>query len=255
MDNVISYDSDILSNLKEIFQNHIIDSIIHIGTDYWRRDKNFYQIIESNLMLPIQLIELWIQYKVSSFLNTDTFRDEHIDLPVWLSYYAYSKKDFIKYAKKMIKESNIKFINIKLQHLYWPKDNHNKFIPSIITSLLKNISNIDLTKGEQEKDFIYIDDVISAYLCIMNNLSIIHQWYEEFELWCWEGFSIKDLITKINNIIESKTTLNFWGKKYRKWESMRSVANIDKITKLGRRPIYNLDQGIRETINYFRSIT
>jgi nucleoside-diphosphate-sugar epimerase len=252
IDKIKFYDIDKLEKLELVFENHKINSIIHTSTDYWRREWDFNKIIDANLLFPIKLLELWIKYWINTFINSDTFWDDNMELPIWLSYYAYSKKDFIKYSKKLIEKSNIKFINIKLEHLYWPKDNESKFIPYIINSLLKNVESIDLTEGKQKKDFIYINDAINAYIYILNNVGKINISFEEFDLWIGKTLSIKELLLKINNIIKANTLMNFWKLIYRKWEAMESKANIEKLNNFWWQYEYDIDRWILETINYFK---
>jgi nucleoside-diphosphate-sugar epimerase len=40
----------------------------------------------------------------------------------------------------------------------------------IIESILNNAKKINLTEGEQERDFIYIDDVVDAFITIIKNI-------------------------------------------------------------------------------------
>ena len=51
-----------------------------------------------------------------------------------------------------------------------PNDNPDKFIPWLQSSLMKGKKNIELTSGIQLRDFIYIDDVITAFQYILSNL-------------------------------------------------------------------------------------
>jgi len=247
------YNIDEINNIENIFKENKIDIIIHTATDYWRWWWEFNEIIDSNLLFPIKLLELWIKYKINSFINTDTFWDDNIELPIWLTYYAYTKKDFLKYAKKLISNTNVKLINLKVEHLYWPKDNKTKFIPYIINNLLNNVEYIDLTKWEQKKDFIYIKDAVEAYIYILNNLDKLNNSFEDFDLWSWSILSIKELILKINNSIKADTILNFWKLEYRKFEPMISKANKSRFNQLWWLPKYSIDEGIIETINYFKT--
>lgn len=254
IDKVQVYNIDTLKDIEYIFQSEKINIIVHTATDYGRRECNFTDIIEVNLKIPLLLLELWVKYEIDAFINTDTFWDENIDLPIWLSYYVHSKKDFLKYAKKLIENRGTRLINMKLEHLYWPRDKKQKFIPYIISSLLENTAELDLTGWEQKKDFLYVKDALSAYMYIVNNLSKIKPLFEEFELWSGNTLSIKDLILWINKVIKSNTVFNFWKIPYRKWEPMESKADIDKLHRFGWMPTYTIENGMIETIAYFQSL-
>ena len=53
---------------------------------------------------------------------------------------------------------------MKFDHFYGPGDSSFKFPIMIINQCLKNEKKIKLTKGIQLRDFIYIDDLIRAYM-------------------------------------------------------------------------------------------
>ena len=69
------YDID-TTKLEDMFINNKIDTILHCATDYGRKNTNILQIIEANLILPIELIELGRNHNVRCFINTDTILDK-----------------------------------------------------------------------------------------------------------------------------------------------------------------------------------
>lgn len=64
---------------------------------------------------------------------------------------------------KFLSNKQTKMINIKIEHMYGALDDENKFIYWLINKLKQNVEKIDLTSGVQKRDFIYIDDIVSAY--------------------------------------------------------------------------------------------
>lgn len=169
--------------MERAFEEHRIDAIIHLATNYGRNYRYLSDILESNLFLPMKLIDLGLQHGVTAFLNTDTFWDEHIELPLGLKYYALTKKDFLKYAHLAIEDhGTMKFLNCKIEHLYGPRDDIKKFLPFVLASLIQNTPSIKLTKGEQKRDFIYVKDAVTAYACILENISRIDTLMEEYDI-------------------------------------------------------------------------
>lgn len=132
--------------MESLFSSKHIDIIIHTATQYGRDYHNLSDIIESNVYLPMRLLDMGLRYHADAFINTDTFWDENMDLPIGLKYYALSKKDFLKYAHLAIEEhATMKFINLKIEHLYGPRDDKKKFLPYIISTLLSGKDKIPLT--------------------------------------------------------------------------------------------------------------
>lgn len=252
LDDVVVYDRD-MNELELIFQSHQIDIIVHTATNYWRSNSYLSDIIDANLYFPMRLLDLALKYNSTAFINTDTFWDQNIELPKWLKYYALTKKDFLKYASISIEwNENFKFLNLKVEHLYWLRDDEKKFIPYIIKSFLDNKDSIDLTKWEQKRDFIYVKDAISAYDYILSNLEKIGAWFESFEIWTWEAFSIRDVVERLKQISWANTELSFGALDYRKWETMEAKADIGRLFDFWWKNMYSLEEWLRLTVNSMR---
>lgn len=58
---------------RKIFETYKIKTIIHAATEYGRGTTPVFKILEANLILPIRLAELGIDYGVKCFINTDSF--------------------------------------------------------------------------------------------------------------------------------------------------------------------------------------
>jgi hypothetical protein len=59
---------------------------------------------------------------------------------------------------------------VKIEQVYGPGEKLTKAYPSVILQLLNNCESIALTNGLQFRDFIFIDDVVSAVIHISSNL-------------------------------------------------------------------------------------
>ncbi|MDD2870853.1 MAG: NAD-dependent epimerase/dehydratase family protein [Candidatus Gracilibacteria bacterium] len=230
-------------DLINIFKDNKIDIVFHTATCYGRNNENITEIIESNLVFPLKLLELCIDYNVSTFFNIDT------TLPNGINYYVISKKQFLEYGRKISIENNLNFVNIKLEHIYGPGDDKSKFIGMIINKILNNENFIDLTLGEQKRDFIYIDDVINMLIIIIINNK--NNGFKEYEVGTGNTIEIKELVKKIKKILKSNIKLNFGKLEYRKGEQMLSCAKLDKIFKDFK--FTNIDNGLIKTIEYFKN--
>jgi len=63
----------------------------------------------------------------------------------------------------------LQVVNLLVEHFYGPGDNGSKFIPSLMDKCLMNSTTIDLTSGDQKRDFIYIDDLVKACNIVIEN--------------------------------------------------------------------------------------
>ncbi len=242
LDKITSYDLDVI-DVKKVFDEHTIDTILHCATDYGRKNADPMQIIEANLILPVKLIELGKSHGVIYFINTDTLLEKRV------SHYSLSKKQFNDWLKGYSNEMCC--INVALEHFYGPGDDQTKFVSRIIRQLLENQEKIDLTPGEQRRDFVYIDDVVSGFMTIINNREHFSNGYFEFEIGSGHTISIKNLMTTVKKIMKNtKTALNFGALPYRENEVMNSSVNLTSISKLGWVCRNSLEQGLKKTIEF-----
>ncbi|AFY59966.1 NAD(P)-dependent oxidoreductase [Synechococcus sp. PCC 6312] len=235
----IIYDID-QCELHQPFQDlKQIDIVVHTATCYGRNAESAATILKSNIEFPLDLLETAIYFNTTTFFNTDTILDSH------LNYYALSKKHFLDWARQLLKNKKIQFLNIKLQHIYGPGDDDSKFVTSIMKKCLQNLRSIDLTPGEQKRDFIYIDDVISAYLFLFNNLEKIYSDFLQVEVGTGNVISIRELVEMIHRITLSSSHLNFGVIPYRENEIMISQAKTQVLNSLGWYPKHSLDTALQ----------
>lgn len=244
------YDID-KTDISVAFEENKIDTIIHAATDYGR-NSSISKLLNSNLIFPVELLELAIEHKVKYFINTDTFYSKNDTNYSHLSSYTISKRSLQIWLKYF--SQNIHIINMVLEHIYGENDNDTKFVTQIIKKIaLEKVQKIDLTLGEQKRDFIYIDDVTNAYICVLNNLSKIKNNYTTFDIGTGKNISIKDFVTAIKNISNCKTILNFGVIPYRNGEIMDAKADTKNINALGWHSQYSYEQGILATITKEKS--
>jgi nucleoside-diphosphate-sugar epimerase len=230
--------------LRKVFLDYRIDGVIHCATNYGLNLTTSHEIIDSNLIFPLKILELSAKSGVKFFINSDTILNKNI------SEYTLSKNQFNEWLKLYSKK--IRCCNVKLEHFYGPGDNKTKFVIDLILSFLSRKKNIDFTPGNQKRDFIYIDDVVEAFIKILN-FSLYNNFnYEEFEVGTQKYLKLKKFVRTVKNLSKNReTNLNFGALKYRKNEKMNININIKSLKKIGWRPKVSLRQGLLKTIKYY----
>jgi CDP-paratose synthetase len=230
--------------LRKVFLDYRIDGVIHCATNYGLNLTTSHEIIDSNLIFPLKILELSAKSGVKFFINSDTILNKNI------SEYTLSKNQFNEWLKLYSKK--IRCCNVKLEHFYGPGDNKTKFVIDLILSFLSRKKNIDFTPGNQKRDFIYIDDVVEAFIKILN-FSLYNNFnYEEFEVGTQKYLKLKKFVRTVKKLSKNcETNLNFGALKYRKNEKMNININIKSLKKIGWRPKVSLRQGLLKTIKYY----
>ena len=230
--------------LRDIFKNNEIDVVVNTVTNYGKNNNSASEIAMTNLMFGLELLENSIN-NTKAFINTDTLLHRNINT------YAFSKAQLVDWMIYLTNK-NTKIINVKLEHMYGPFGDHNNFICWLVGQMRQNVQKIELTSGLQKRDFIYIDDVVSAYEVIIKNISKF-QGYEEFELGTGNSIEVKVFIEKVYKEILKQQNINtkllFGAIAYRENENMDMKANIQKLVGFGWKPEVSIESGIKKILN------
>ena len=240
---------NIEDGLEKPFKNlgHV-DAVIHTATAYGRSGDKTLDIFEANVALPLSLLEVATHFQTRAFFNTDTFFNKKNKKYNYLGDYSQSKRHFMEWGKTFGEAEKIAFINLKLEHVYGPNDDISKFVPKIIRSCISNVDELELTFGHQQRDFIYIDDVVSAYTMLLLNMADFKSGFFSFDVGTGVTKTIKEFVKIIHQLSGSTTKLIFGALPYRKHEIMQSRADITPLRLLGWAPLYDLNAGLTQAI-------
>ena len=240
---IMLYDADQVS-LETLFQEFSIDFVIHTATDYGKHGA-VTKVLDANVQYPLSLLSLSIANGVTAFINTDTFYTPNYGA---LQYYSLSKRQFLEWAKQL--SDDVPVINLKTGVLFGPKDNHDKFMPSMIRRLLASESEIDLTPGDQKRNFIYVEEAARIYRLVLERISNIPPGFNEFNVGSSETYSIRDFIEQLHHLTQSRSRLKFGALPYRVNEIMAPDADISKLQRLGWKPKVTFKEALIRTIDY-----
>jgi len=228
---------------EDLFQKHKIDVIIHTATFYGRNNESNGQMTYANMYLPQLLLEKAIKNGCSFFINTDTVLDR------FTSSYALTKKQFKDWLQFYSNHQKIKVVNLQLEHFYGPGTANTNFITLMVQKMLRNESSIPLTKAEQNRDFLYVDDLLKVYDLMLKNSKIFGS-FEEFNVGAGENTNLKEILQFIKTNTQSSSILDYGAIPYRNNELMESNNDISRLKKLGWKPKTSIKEGLLEVIKF-----
>ncbi|KAM9964765.1 hypothetical protein ACTFIW_004547 [Dictyostelium discoideum] len=172
--------------------------------------------------------------------------------------YSASKASAEHFVECYHRSFNIPTVIIRMNNVYGPKQYHEKLIPKFINLLNNNEKCTIHGLGENKRNFIYIDDILSAFDIILNsNNSIV----------VGNTFNIgSDFEISILNVAKTLIKLNLNGKmldttiKYNNYIELINDRpyndfsyNIDysKIVNLGWKKKIDWETGIKLTYNWY----
>jgi len=141
-------------------------------------------------------------------LNSDTILDRHMGA------YALSKRHFAEWGRLFAEDNNIRFVNIRLEHIYGPGDDTSKLPTRLIRECLSNVPEIRLTAGEQKRDFVYVDDVVAGYEILLDQSDNQAENFLEYGLGSGKMVTIREFTETIHKLSGSTSFLNFGALPY-----------------------------------------
>lgn len=133
--------------------------------------------------------------------------------------------------------------------MYGPLEGAHKFVPLVMEASLQGRS-IDLTPGNQERDYLYVGDVVEACLSLVGQDDFPSG--EIFNICSGKGLTLRMLAEAAVAAVGGDRAVLRWGAKpYRPAESMRVVGDSSKLAAAtGWRANTSLAEGMKRTAAY-----
>lgn len=229
--------------------------IYHLATHGAYADQTAEEkIIQTNLMGFINLLNACKKYGFKKFVNTGSSSEygfkksamkETDLLEAPYSCYAFSKASATLYAQYIAEKEKLPIVTLRLFCVYGDYEEPIRFLPRLITNCLKNIPT-PLARQETARDFIYIKDVIEAYVRVTE---VETEPGEIFNVGTGKQNTLKEVVDTVIALTGTKISLSWNSFPSRDWDSCAWQADISKIReKVGWYPKYTLQQGITKTI-------
>ena len=228
---------------EELFENYKIDIIIHTANFYGKNNESDSEMFYSNTYLPQLLLEKAIKNECELFINTDTVLDR------FTSSYSLTKKQFSDWLDYYSKNTSMRVVNLKLEHFFGPGTANTNFITLMIQKMLNNDSVIALTKCEQNRDFLYIDDLLRVYDLMLKSYNNFES-YENFYVGTGKDSNLKKILEFIKRETSSISKLDYGIIPYRNNELMESKNDISKLKNLGWLSKISILEGLLEVIKF-----
>lgn len=173
---------------------------------------------------------------------------------VWINTYSITKDASEKFCMMFEKEFGLKAVIVKWFSVYGPGQKHygvQKAVPTFIVRALKNQPLPIFGSGKQMADFIYTSDTIHATILAAEDEKMEGK---IVEIGTGKGTRVIDLAKIIIRESKSRSKLQFLPMRGGEVPETQVVANITLLRKLKFKPLVNFNEGIKETIGFYKNL-
>jgi UDP-glucose 4-epimerase len=260
-DNLFCLDIENYDQIYKIISKIKPEIIFHLAANITpsRDIEDLDEVVSTNIYGTINVIKAVIKnnIKLLSLINFGTseeygdnivpFKEYMVPNPI--SLYSGTKAATSLLCKMFFNAFNIPVINVRPSLVYGPGQNDRFFIIHAIKKLLNN-ENLDMTLGEQTRDYLYIDDLLEALVGIVGITQLLGG---DVNISSGEEYVLREVVLQIKKITNSSSFINLGAIEYRQSEIMRYCCDNSKLTStIGWVPSITLEKGLERTIEYYK---
>lgn len=248
-------------SVHKIFADFAPETVIHCaayGVDY--RQQDIYSLYKVNVEGTLSLFLTAAGSGVKRFIHAGScFEYASKDSPMSeddsikpSGGYGVSKAAATMFVLQQGPVLGLPVVVLRPFGIYGPYEGIQRLVPSLIVHLLKD-SRVDLTIGDQIRDYTYVEDVAEAFVKLATEKQFPDG--EILNVGSGVGISIRQLGTQVASLFGKVHLLNWGAIPYRQNEPKMIVSNSTKIYRMiGWKPSIALINGLNSTIAYYKKI-
>lgn len=233
--------------------------IFHLATyNRYRNQNESESMINVNIVGTFNLLMATKNINYKLFINTGSsseygFKEkpmQEMNLLEPASFYAATKASASLLCQVFSKEYQKPIVTLRPFSVYGPYEEKDRFIPTIIKAVVAG-EKIKITAGDQRRDFIYIDDVVSIYL---KTIKIGGSFSGEiFNMGTGIEYTNDQVVKTLFRIAGKKVAVEKGAFPKRLWDTSHWVADVTKTKHfLNWEPSFSLEDGLRKTYLWYK---
>jgi len=250
--NLQSCDITDISILKELIDKLKPRTIFNLAAyGAYSKQKEYKKIYAANFNSTVNAIEILKEVGFDAYIHAGSSSEYGInsacpdeqDELIPNSHYAVSKVAAYYAIKYYGKIEKLPVVDLRLYSVYGPWEEPDRLIPVLISKAIKK-EFPPLVSPEISRDFIYIKDVIRAFILAAVKIKTLKG--EALNIGSGKKTTIKQLTESVRKEFAIPGKPMFKGMKNRNWDVEDWFANIDNTKKkLGWKPEISLPEGLK----------
>lgn len=190
---------------------------------------------------------IWMGSGFEYSLNHEGVYDESVSLEPCTVYGA-AKISAWEIASYYARITPFEMVTVRLFSTYGPSEHPTRLVPYVISRALTG-QRIETTAGTQIRDYLYVEDVASALKFLASSPDSAGR---VFNLGSGVPISVQDFIKAIAVGVGGSVDLKFGTREITRPEAMFLVADITRLNRLGWKPNFTIQDGIKMTVDWYR---
>ncbi len=225
------------AQLELTFQQDHVDWVINSVCTYKPNNSLYGDMLESNVIFPLGVLNLAIKYHVRNFLTMGT------GLPHGFNVYSFTKSKFSEFGKYLSEKDGINFAELVLEIFYGGSDEpDSRFLRSCCKKLVKN-ETLQLTEGSQKRDIIRVEDILPIISALVESGFV--SGYRALPVGSGEQHSIREIMEFAKRHLASGSELEFGALPSRAGEP-DTLADISWYKEIGYKMKYGYFEGLED---------
>jgi len=172
--------------------------------------------------------------------------DERTSPLAYTSPYGACKNDANMIISRFAQYTGLSTAWCRLFFMYGPHEASGRLIPFVIQALLRS-ETAQCSEGIQERDYLYIEDVASALITVLNSDA-----QGAVNIASGAAIKIRDLVKQTALLMNLEHLVQFALPGSISGESDMVLANINRLSDLNWKPEHSLEEGLTKTITWWR---
>lgn len=252
---LVQYEMNLMDSnaVDKFLSEHHFENLIHLA---WYVGKGCH-IADQNIDWTISTLNLltsFQKYGGKTFVGAGTIseyeykfgyllEDETPTSPETL--YGESKNSVYKIAKTFCKQHDMKFKWPRIFNLYGPNEKPQRLMPSVINSCLKG-EDVKVSDCLKFQDYLHVEDTARGIVEVFES-----DIQGAVNICSGKPVQLRYIVNKIAELTNFKGNI-LWGAIPAAFGDEVVVGNNDKLKSIGWSPKYTLDEGLQQTINWWK---
>jgi nucleoside-diphosphate-sugar epimerase len=213
-------------------------------------------MVQTNIVSTVNLVKASIRAGAQVIVNTGSSSEygfkrtppRESDPAEPNSAYAVTKLSATLLCRELAKRHAVRVPTLRLYSVYGPFEQPTRLIPKLLVAAMQG-QLPPLAHPATARDFVYVDDVVSAYLAVADtddmNLDAV------FNVGTGVQTSIEAVVGIVRNMLGVSQTPRWGSYPARTWDTDSWVADPTRLrTEVGWQPRYSIAQGLQAMLDW-----